>query len=279
MHNSGNNPLCPPIAIGGVGGSGTRLIANMLKKAGYYIGSDLNDSEDNLWFTLLFRYSDMLHESPSEIKSRYYILEQALNGSSDFSQDQIKLINKISSRNDALLPADWLRQRATSLLTQQKNIQQHCWGWKEPNTHLFIDHFLTKNKSLKYIHVVRNGLDMSFSHNQNQLRIWGKEVLNDDIAITPYYSLKYWCEVQRRMTCLSERFGNRVLLVNFDRLCQHNDDELARLMSFIGQEESKHEKFSRLIKTPGSIGRYKNEDLGQFDPKDIDYFNNTFFNV
>jgi len=44
-----------PVAIGGVGGSGTRLIAQCLKELGYFIGSDLNESNDNLLFTALFK--------------------------------------------------------------------------------------------------------------------------------------------------------------------------------------------------------------------------------
>ena len=49
------------VAIGGVGGSGTRLIARMLGQLGWYLGDDLNESVDNLWFrskspTKLFEY-------------------------------------------------------------------------------------------------------------------------------------------------------------------------------------------------------------------------------
>jgi RNase adaptor protein for sRNA GlmZ degradation len=44
-----------PVVVGGVGGSGTRLIADILMELGYYIGSDLNKSLDNLAVTLLFK--------------------------------------------------------------------------------------------------------------------------------------------------------------------------------------------------------------------------------
>jgi hypothetical protein len=43
------------VAIGGVGGSGTRIVAQLIKDAGFYLGSDLNSANDNLWFTLLFK--------------------------------------------------------------------------------------------------------------------------------------------------------------------------------------------------------------------------------
>ena len=46
----------PIVAVGGIGGSGTRLIASLLESLDYYIGNDLNISKDNLFFSFLFRY-------------------------------------------------------------------------------------------------------------------------------------------------------------------------------------------------------------------------------
>ena len=53
MNNKSNWSV--PIAVGGVGGSGTRVIAEILIQLGFYLGKDLNASRDNLWFTLLFK--------------------------------------------------------------------------------------------------------------------------------------------------------------------------------------------------------------------------------
>jgi len=41
--------------IGGLGGSGTRIITSVYKDHGVYFGSILNNALDNLVFTLLFR--------------------------------------------------------------------------------------------------------------------------------------------------------------------------------------------------------------------------------
>ena len=48
--------------IGGVGGSGTRVVAQMMSEAGVYIGDLLNEPNDNLWFTLLFRRPWLLND-------------------------------------------------------------------------------------------------------------------------------------------------------------------------------------------------------------------------
>ncbi len=39
-----------PIAVGGIGGSGTRVVAAILKELGIFIGDNLNASNDNLDF-------------------------------------------------------------------------------------------------------------------------------------------------------------------------------------------------------------------------------------
>ena len=66
----GNSKLCfpqaGPVVIGGVGGSGTRLIAQCLKETGFHIGTDLNVANDNLWFTLLFKRIEILASSEKE---------------------------------------------------------------------------------------------------------------------------------------------------------------------------------------------------------------------
>ena len=49
------NRLIGSVVVSGVGGSGTRIIAELLNKMGFYLGNDLNSANDNLLFTLLFK--------------------------------------------------------------------------------------------------------------------------------------------------------------------------------------------------------------------------------
>jgi len=52
-----------PVAIGGVGGvggSGTRVVAQLLLDLGFYLGADLNEANDNLWFSLILKRPDWL---------------------------------------------------------------------------------------------------------------------------------------------------------------------------------------------------------------------------
>src|ERR1700675_795212 len=45
----------PPLVIGGIGGSGTRVAAQLLIELGFYLGDDLNPALDNLTSTFLFK--------------------------------------------------------------------------------------------------------------------------------------------------------------------------------------------------------------------------------
>lgn len=72
------NKYIPPVVIGGVGGSGTRLIAECVKKLGFFIGNDLNDAFDNLWFTLLFKRREILSLSDAEFNQLVDILVKGM---------------------------------------------------------------------------------------------------------------------------------------------------------------------------------------------------------
>ncbi len=65
-----NDVLAPqdvgPVAIGGVGGSGTRLVADIVSQCGFYLGSSLNGNLDNLWFTFLLKRPYWFTNFPSD---------------------------------------------------------------------------------------------------------------------------------------------------------------------------------------------------------------------
>ena len=69
--------------------------------------------------------------------------------------------------------------------------------------------------------VVRNGIDMAFSTNQQQVAVWGPTAFDEpDMQADAPASLRYWCHVHRRIADLKEREPDRTLIVSFDQLCQ-----------------------------------------------------------
>ena len=91
----------PPIAVGGIGGSGTRLIADCLRELDLFIGGDLNPAYDNLWFTLLFKHQDVLAISDAEFDQRAAVFLTAMVGGRAFTPSQVALVERLAAAADS----------------------------------------------------------------------------------------------------------------------------------------------------------------------------------
>lgn len=271
----------PPIAIGGVGGSGTRLIAGCLEELDYYIGSDLNKAKDNLWYTLLFKHIDILNSNDEHIRELLNIFLQGMLSDIELTNKQ-KLIVKDLIHDQRHLPIKFFQERAKNLFISYESLPNiKKWGWKEPNTHIILDRLLKLMPNMKYIHVMRNGLDMAFSSNQNQQFLWGKKFIGDEFKQNPYYSLKYWCLVHKRLLKASKPMGNNFLLLNYDNYCIDPDTEIPKLFDFlnIASKNRNINKFKSLINAPSSIGRYLDHGTDIFDKDDIHFVEQLGFST
>ena len=56
----------PFLAVGGLGGSGTRLIALLMGEAGIDMGTVLNYACDDLTWSLLFSHIETVHRTPKQ---------------------------------------------------------------------------------------------------------------------------------------------------------------------------------------------------------------------
>lgn len=276
-----------PVVIGGVGGSGTRVVAEIVEKLGFYIGDDLNPARDNLWFLMLFKrprwYSKSRHDS-----------EKIFRGLSLFSNSMVhtekpawsELIFLIQATLEIAISGhnhkgdgrgSWPFIRAWNMLKMKRKtlLNYTGWGWKEPNTHIFLEFLAEYFKHLKYIHTIRNGLDMAFSKNQQQLYNWGPmfgvkppKSKTDE----PAASLKYWVMSNKRVLEIGEKLGDeKFLVVNFDKLCLSPRSEVHRIVSFLNIKPSAEnlEITLNIPKKPTSLGRFRAHNIGQFDPADL----------
>lgn len=276
--------VTPPVAIGGVGGSGTRLVARLLMEAGFFLGSDLNGSNDNLWFTLLFKRPEILSATDREFGELLQIFVDRMTGGGTCTPSQSAMVRRLASDDRLDHPAEWLAARADSLLASGASAgPQRAWGWKEPNTHIVIDRLIRLLPGMKYIHVVRNGLDMAYSTNQNQLRLWGPHFLGNHFDVSPFWSLKYWHVVHERLLRLCAPMGERFLLLNYDRMCLDPENEISRLLGFLGWDKAGSrfdiERLFRLVEVPASIGRFRREGTAVFDPADTAFARQLGFDI
>ncbi len=275
-----------PVSIGGVGGSGTRLIARCLMELGYFMGSDLNESNDNLLFTLLFKRTEILEASADQFLDLVNIFMEGMSGKNGLNQRQTALVGSLTKTSRNKLSAAWLEERASALLMAGQGnsalAPRHKWGWKEPSTHVIVDHLLKVMPQMKYIHVARNGLDMAFSANQNQLAWWGKHFVGREVEISPQYSLMYWRAVHERILDIGKSMGANFLFLNYDEFCKDQEKGVASLCDFLGVGEQKMANYSHLlslIDVPDSIGRHKKYDLSLFNQDDVRYVEHLGFEL
>src|SRR5207244_4887745 len=116
----------PPVVIGAVGGSGTRILAQVLRKAGWFMGQRVDSrNEDSLpiaWF--LTKWLKSLHDFPN-VDS--HTLSKA---TSDF--DRMVQVHRRG------IPS-W----------------DAPWGWKNPRSMWLLPFLVDRFPQMKFIHMIR----------------------------------------------------------------------------------------------------------------------------
>lgn len=268
----------PPVAIGGVGGSGTRLVAQLLQGLDFHIGGDLNRANDLLWFTLLFKREEIVRCDDAEFDVLAQALVSGLRGGQPLDPATCAVLQDLSARDRPQHPASWLKERASSLSDAARRPSFHGkWGWKEPNTHVVIERLWQRMPALRYIHVVRHGLDMAYSDNQNQLKLWGPSVLGINDPDTPALSLAYWCRVHKRMQLLLAQNPDRMFWLDYDNFCRHPHEEFQRLRRFLALPVGTVPDLS-VVRPPGEP-RHAHSSLAGFAPSDLAYVSSLGYRI
>ena len=263
-----------PLAIGGVGGSGTRVVAAAAIELGVYLGHDLNPPLDNLAFTLLFKHQQAPDLAIPAFAWRARLFAAAMTGARSLEPEEVALLAELASADRPLSgpvqhSVEWLAERAERLVqapamalaTRAARSHLPCagrWGWKEPNTHVLLPQLLREWPTLRYVHVVRNGLDMALSSNQNQLRFWGERWLGRSPQSGPRDSLAYWCAVHRRVQRIGAGMGPDFLWLDYDALCTDPASGLTQLASFLGAPTGAVPALLPLVRPQPTSGRRRN---------------------
>jgi hypothetical protein len=276
-----------PVVIGGIGGSGTRVVAEMLTMLGYFIGNDLNSALDNLSYTLLFKRPIWYlknHHHKEKIMRGLSVLEKSMitRKSHEFREriflnKAVRDIAMYGHNKEGEGKGQWAYERLRVFKdTNSPPLDNFTgWGWKEPNTHLLVPVMNDYFHDFKYIHTIRHGLDMAFSFNQQQLYNWGP-LFNinppENEYDVPGASIKYWIKVNNRILNLAEKLGGgKVLIINFDDLCKKPGEGIGRMVEFLqcGLSEIVHDRLLELPVLPSSSGRFKRYPRDIFDASDI----------
>jgi len=277
-----------PVVVGGVGGSGTRVVAQMMLGMGFDMGNDLNEPLDDLWFNLLFYRPTWLSNEPrlaaDPIPVGLDLMRKRAFGQRRLSGPEVGFISRAwtdiaHDRHFGRSPSAWAARRIWrfSRPSASVNAGYHIgWGWKEPISHLVAPEILEHFGDARYVHVIRHGLDMAFSTNLNQVKFFGTLF---GIAVpagqrpSPVDALRYWIRAsQRTVGGVCTRVPERTHIVVFDDLCRTPEREVTRLVDFlgVGLGTSRRRELSRLPAIAGSGGRYKSHDLAVFEHRDLE---------
>jgi hypothetical protein len=244
-----------PVVIGGVGGSGTRLIAEMLRRTGIHLGRDLNSAADNLWFTMLFRrprwFERSVDSGGSDILRALGWLEDAMLGRLRPGLELDRLLDGAVDEVVAQgLDRHFVEERRRRFLTWGSIEPDDLvlWGWKEPNSHIYLE-FLARHfgQRMRYVHVIRDGMELVRRGNHRQVQNWGSQFgvsfeaasrSSDPVALRAAV-LDYWISANLRVLRLGpELFGERFLVVNLNELRRDPIPATTRLLQHIDLEAS-----------------------------------------
>ena len=275
---------CSPIVIGGIGGSGTRLVTQLLQKEGVFFGGDKNEELDNLWFSLLFVDRTIFTRPEKEIARRVWLFVNAMRRREPVPDELSGLLDEAAlyDRGPALRKAVLEAARKSIVGPGHHPSDHQNWGWKQPNVQVLIPLLHPYLPEMKYIYVIRNGLDMAFGYNQNQLRyFWGDLLLNGNTEPTPRNALRYWVASYKRNCGYKAILGDRLYILNFDQLCRNPLEEVANLNDFLGLkiESEKLETVAESIIVPDSMGRYEHHDCRQLCDEDVEFVESLGFEV
>jgi len=190
----------PPVVVGAVGGSGTRVVGGWLREAGVQLGGPANQAGDALRLRPLF----LSHVVP------YW--REALDADA-FRRDLGRLL------------ADHRRSMDPS----------RPWGWKNPGSLYLLPLLDRALPGMRFIHVVRHGLDMALSDNRNPLRKYGDAVVGSgwrDLP-PPLAAARLWARANARAADYGRAMGRRYHRLRYEDLCDDPGRVFGELAAFL----------------------------------------------
>lgn len=273
-----------PIVIGALGGSGTRAIAQALSALGVYMGGKLNPAHDNLWFTLLIKRPRWLPERLAgprpapDITAALQLLDDLMAGV-ELDRERIGMLADAAADMATWGHDDRKARKGpgafripASALQKSKPPATPWWGWKEPHSHLVLPELVANFPALRYAHVLRHPLDMAFSDNKTDLRLFGPsfgvEAPEDGIAAANA-QLRWWVKAADMAAENGASLGRRFAFVRFEQLCQDPVDVLGNLCEAFELPATPGElaRAAAHVETPASTGRWRSHPWHQLDPE------------
>ena len=282
-----------PVVIGCNGGSGSRVLAEISRELGIYMGIQDNQTLDNIWFPSFFfdgitYFFDNLAPQRSEIFEALELFEDLM-----FSPF-VSIERMIEARMKWFGFMLKMQKHHTNYVFKSSRFQKiyqlqssdilsesmfNHWGWKEPISHFYLKYLNEHFPNMRYIHLLRNGLDMAYT--KNFMHYWllakfYKIQIPQNVTLRPKAYLNIWLRsnlttIEECQKLLKERF----IIIKFEELCTKPVEQIKKIASFlnINCSDDKIIKLANSVKCPTTIGRYKAKDLSIFSPGEITALN------
>lgn len=222
----------PPVIIGATGGSGTRVVAEMLARAGFHLGRKLNPALDSMDGKALVR-----EWIPPVLEARA--------GGAPIDE-----------------PA-FTRDLERRLRRHREGIRDPGGPWlvKNPRWIYLLPQVNARHPRFRFLHLIRDGRDMAFSDNQAQVKNLG-HLVADVPADAPLAvrSIALWGRVNLDAAAFGEAsLGERYLRIRFEDLCARSLETARAILDFAGADADPAEA-AALVRPPESIGRWRAQD-------------------
>jgi hypothetical protein len=217
--------LRPPMVIFCKSHSGSRLLVEMLRRAGVFMGAHCNSSGDSWDLVPLIRYL-VIHHYPN--------YERALAGEDPLL---VPMIAAAFARHlDGYEPASG-----------------EPWGWKVCETTYILPVIRALFPQARFVHLVRDGRDVAFSNHTGPVdEFWRKVFFGradidswQGMALTgPSYrrrphlfNAQHWLASVSLGHRMAAELGDQCLELRLEDLCLDPDSTIPRLLDFIGIAE------------------------------------------
>lgn len=248
-----------PIVIGGLGGSGTRMLVEMLNSLNINFGNYATHSKDNKAFTFLLKRPNWyMGSTQKERVDRLKLLSKIIKQEPIRFADWRKIINLLSSQDKDSVEILGKKARLSFLkesIRKTRKNQFSFWGWKEPNSHFYLEDLLSVFSGLKYIHIIRDGYDMALSNNQNQARNWGNLFEIRSSKNNELNNLDFWLKANKRTLELMAMNPDQCLLVEYQSVCNKPEGEWKRITDFLDVQSNLKVNFHETVKASIEQGR------------------------
>jgi hypothetical protein len=226
----------PPLVVGGVGGSGTGVVARMIALV-RYMGVNLNPAYDALDLSAF-----------------------------DWRWGRRFVAGRLGIRPaapEAAMRADLRACIGRHLAPLRGGMAP--WGWKHPHAILMLPFLHRTHPRMTFVHVIRDGRDMAYSRNRNQVNRYADLLCEPGSEELPAVrAMAYWAWANSWAADHGEvEMGDRYLRVRFEDVCSAPAATAARLLAFAGADlplsADMTARAARLVEPPASLERWRSQ--------------------